>query len=179
MKKAIPLLVATILLLTSCSLGDTYMFGKIFRSDREIANESFEKIIRAIESRDKNALTNLFSERSIADSDDFDGSITALFDYYKGEMTSYNDWGGPNTNDGINDDGTGRNWKNIQSTYDVETNGGIYRFAIKTFLKDSADANNIGVYSLYVMRVEDSDIRFAYWGDGNWTPGINIDEAKE
>lgn len=50
---------------------------------------------------------------------------------------------------------------------------------LKHFLKDSADANNIGVYSLYVVRAEDSDIRFAYWGDGNWTPGINIDEAKE
>lgn len=179
MKRIILLLIVITLFFTSCSLGGSHMFGKLFRSDKEIANESFEKILNAIQNQDNSALKNLFSKKSVAASYDFDGSMTALFNFFKGQMLSYNDWGGPNTSDGMNDDGTGRNWKSIQSTFDVETKEGNYRFAIKTFIKDTADSDNVGIHSLYIIKAENSDIQFAYWGDGKWTPGIVIEQNIE
>lgn len=168
------LVIVIILTFTSCSTGGPLWLKNFFRSDREIANDYFEKIIIAIQNQDADVLKSLFSKKSIVGSSNFEKSMNMLFEFYKGEMISYNDWGALNASSGKNDDGTGRNWKTLKSTYDVKTSEDTYRFAIETSLVDSADADNIGVLSMYVIRAEDSDMEFAYSGDGKWIPGINV-----
>ena len=163
-----------ILFLSSCSLGGDNMRMGLFDNDAQIANDSFEKIIEAIQGRDTDKIKSLFSKKSIEETDDFDEDVLALFNFYQGEMSSYNDWGARSADEGKNDDGTGRDWKSIQSTYDVETSKQKYRFAIKTFILDTADPDNVGICSLYIIKAEDSDLQFAYWGDRLWTPGINV-----
>ena len=176
MKKLIWLpIVIVVLFFTSCSMGGTDVFKKAFVSDAQIADQTLEQVMSAIQKEDKEALKNLFSKKCVADTEDFDAKVTALMDYYKGEMTSYNNWGALNTNEGMNEDGTGRSWKNLQATYDVDTDKTGYRVAFQTCVKDTADADNIGIYSFYVIKAEDMDMQIAYWGDGKWTPGINID----
>ena len=79
---------------------------------------------------------------------------------------------------GMNDDGTGRYWTAVYSTYDVETTQDQYRFAMELILRDSADVANVGIRSLYVIRLEDDpEPQFAYRGDGEDTPGINIHKS--
>lgn len=105
-------------------------------------------------------------------------AVRALFDYYQGEMISYDDWGGANLAGGMNDDGTGRRWTALYSTYDVETTRDKYRFAMEFMLQDTADADNVGIRSLYVIRLaDDPEPQHAYRGDGEDTPGINIYKA--
>ena len=40
--------------------------------------------------------------------------------------------------------------------------------------EDNYDDGNLGLYSIYIIRFEDTDTKYTYWGDGNWTPGINV-----
>lgn len=163
-----------VILLTSCSFGGSHMRAGFLVNDTQVANNSFEKVILAIQNRDENALRSSFSKKSVSEDNDFDESIVTLFHFFEGVLESYNDWGGPQVSQGRNDDGTGHNWKSIQSTYDVETNEQKYRIAIKQFVADNTDSNNIGICSLYITKAEDSNLQFAYWGDGKWTPGITV-----
>jgi len=135
-----------------------------------------DKVLEAIKNKDNVELKALFSQKAIAQAEEFGQSIDDLIDYFQGDFVSYNDWGGPGSFDGLNDDGTGRNWKRIDSTYDVETSEQKYRFAIQEFVQDIADKNNVGVWSLYIIKMEDTDSQFAYWGDGKNTPGINFNK---
>lgn len=184
------------ILMSSCSGGS--MFSKIFRSkdghffkgvnslgneilgrysrdEQADANAKMDKILEALKNKDKEALKALFSLNAIAQTEKFDQNIIDLFDYFQGDFVSYNDWSAVNLDGGINDDGTGRNWKVLYSTYDVETSKQKLRFAIQDYVQDTADANNIGIHSLYIIKMEDdTDPNFAYRGDDKYTPGINI-----
>ena len=178
MKKTFPLLIVIILLLTSCSFGGSDMRKDFFAmNDNKVANECFEKIIEAIQNQDSTSLKSLFSDKALKEAQNMDETINELFNYFQGKMISYNDWGGPGVNAGMNDDGTGRYWKKLNSTYDVKTSKDEYRFAMEFISMDTADADNVGIRSLYVIRLEnDTDSQFAYRGDGKDTPGININK---
>lgn len=177
-KKICFLLISLILLLTACTSGGSHMWG-FFDNDREVSNERFEQILEAIKNKDKTALKKMFSKKAITDADEFDQTMIDLFDLFQGEVISWDDWGGTGSEYGMNDDGTNRSWKFIQSTYDVQTSQQKYRFAIKEFTKDTADPDNIGIYSLYIIKEEDSNLEFAYGGDGKWTAGIVIETKTE
>ena len=50
-----------------------------------------------------------------------------------------------------------------------------YRIAIQDCVIDETNSANVGIWSLYIIKMEDdTDPSFAYWGDGKNTPGINI-----
>lgn len=94
-------------------------------------------------------------------------------------LLAFNDWGGPGSIGGMNEDGTGRYWKCLYATYDVETTQDKYRFAMEYMLLDTADADNVGIRSLYIIRLaDDTDPQFAYRGDEKYTPGININKKS-
>jgi hypothetical protein len=132
-------------------------------------------VLEAIKNKDSDALKAMFSKNAIVRAENFDQNITDLFGYYQGDFVSYNDWGGPGAQGGINEDGSGRDWKLLESTYDVKTTSGEYRFAIYEFVQDTADPDNVGVWSVYVIKMEDDSYpEYAYWGDGKETPGINV-----
>lgn len=172
------------LILTSCSSGglemslfsgsENQLKNPLSGNDRSIANTQFEQILNACKTQDKNALKVLFSEKVINENPNIDKSIDELLDFFQGDVVSYNDWGGSGAYAGKNDDGSGRNWKKLYSTYDLKTNKQTYRFAMEVVVVDTASPENIGISSLYIIKAEDSDMSFAYRGDGKWTPGINI-----
>ncbi len=163
------------LLLCSCSSGGQSMFT----SDRELANSKMEKVLEALGNRDRDALVSLFSDKAIAEAEDFEQSVTELLEFYQGEFVSYHGRHGASTREGNNADGTGRRYKYLNSSYDIETSEGIYRFAIRDYILDTADPDNVGIWSLYIIKMEDSDPNFAYWGDDRDTPGINFNKVRE
>ena len=164
-----------ILLLSSCSLGGENIFSRFNDDDEEVALENFKKILTAIEENDSQVLKELFAKTTSFEVADLSESINKLMDFVEGKVTSIDDWGGPATYGGINEDGSGRVWKDIESTFDVETTEGKYRFAVQLYTNDTANKDNVGVHSIYVIKAEDDpDSECAYGGDGKWTPGINF-----
>lgn len=153
------------------SLSSCFFTGRLFSTDGQTANKRFEQILKAIQDKDKSALKGLFCKQALADAKDIDESITNLFDFFQGEVVSCDDWGGPGV-DELRE--YGQRTKEVRSTYDVETSEQKYRFAIKEFTVDTIHPENVGVYSLYIINAKDTDEKFAYGGDGNWTPGIIV-----
>lgn len=172
-KVIIILTIVGIMLLTSCSKVEDIISGKK-DSDQDTANANMEKVVKAIENKDKDGLRLMFSEKAIDQVLDINKSIDELIDYFKGTMISYNDWGGPMVEECMNGDGTGRNWKYLYSSYDVETSEGIYRIYIQDNIEDSENKSK-GMWSLYIIKMEDDiNTQLAYWGDTDENPGINI-----
>ena len=52
-------------------------------------------------------------------------------------------------------------------------------YTMEYMLLDTADADNVGIRSLYIIRLaDDTDPQFAYRGDEKYTPGININKKS-
>lgn len=172
------------LCLTSCSSEEKIMdklFTKInspgsilSANERSLANARFDQILYACKKQDVITMKTFFSNKVIDETGNINDRIAELFNFFEGEVLSYDDWGGPGSDMGINEDNTNRTWKRLRSTYDVKTDKQRYRFAIEEFILDTANQNNIGISSIYIIKAENSDMQFAYLGDGKWTPGINI-----
>lgn len=146
------------------------------RNNNQIANEQLEALLEAIQSKNAQAVKELFSDNAWAESGNMEKSILVLFDYFQGELVSYKNWAGPSVHATKNH---GEYWKSYDCTYDFETTQDKYRLAMEIITVDTTDADNIGIRSLYIIRFEDdTDQNCAYWGDGEHTPGINIGKTK-
>ncbi len=144
-------------------------------NDQEIAREYMERVFAACKTRDSDALIALFSQNTVQNAENLEENIASLFDFFHGSVLSYDDWGGPNSRAQYHESGTDRSWEFLRGTYDVVTENGIYRFAVEIYIRDTAYPENLGIHCLYVTRGEDTDMQYAYWGDGAWTQGITIE----
>lgn len=140
-----------------------------FTSDRDKESALMDQIIFCIENQAQSELAKYFASRLTA-SNTFEQQCTDLFAFYNGTMESY-EWMG-----GITERSKGPSYKIVKRkiSYDVHTTDATYRFAILFCTMDTQDEENIGIQSLYIIRIEDTDPYYSYWGDGNWTPGINV-----
>lgn len=140
-----------------------------FTSNRDQESGLLEELISCVESQDQSELAKYFAPQLTA-SDTFEQQCADLFDFYNGTMES-NEWMG-----GITERSKKPGCKRINRkiSYDVYTTDATYRFAILFCTMDTQDEGNIGIQSLYIIRFEDTDPQYSYWGDGNWTLGINV-----
>ena len=146
------------------------------RNNNQIANEQLEALLEAIQSKNTQAVKELFSDNAWAESGNMEKSILVLFDYFQGELVSYKNWAGPSVHATKNH---GEYWKSYDCTYDFETSKDKYRLAMEIITVDTTDADNIGIRSLYIIRFEDdTDPNCAYRGDGAYTTGINIGKTQ-
>ena len=141
-------------------------------SDRK-ADVRMEQIFNIIKNHDKDGLKTVFSKQALSEADEFYENLDALFQYIQGSIRSWERTGTYGGRDERNVDGTGNRKKRIDSTYIFTTDEHEYRVAIYEIIIDTANPNNIGVYSICIISSEDdrySEIR--YWGNGK--AGINI-----
>lgn len=178
MRAGLPLIILLLVLVIGLS-ACTFRKGERHRSFKSIVNAPFtsnrdqesdllEELISCIESQDKRALTKYFAPR-IAASDNFDQQCSDLFDFYTGTMESY-EWQAASAHEVA----SLRNYKETKVSYDIFTTETTYRLSVLYCNKDDEDDRNIGILSLYIIHFEDTDPQYSYWGDGNWTPGINV-----
>ena len=148
------------------------MFRKMFPSSETIANAQMEAFLNALESHDTKQLISLFATNALSETVNIQSSVDLLYSYYQGNCVSYNNWGATGTSE--TREGS-HIVKEIYGTYDVTTNVGMYRYAFLYIAKDSSNPGNIGLWSVYIIKMDDDiDPQYAYRGDGLYTPGIQI-----
>lgn len=169
MKKTIIFLLSLLIIFLFCSCinrGETMLVD----NDTKLANKKLEELLDAIQTKDMEALSTLFSVGGR--NAQFDQHADELFNYFTGAVLSYDDWGGANVQVDYED---GRVRKIMELTYDVKTTECEYRFAIRYIARNDMNLRSVGIESLYVIkRQDDTLLEYAYWGDGEFTPGINI-----
>lgn len=164
-KKLIIIFITNLLivfLLAGCTLSN---------DDQSVARASFEEFMYNVNNNDSEAIRKMFSKNAADSVEDLDKKIIELIEFSKGEIISYDDWGGPAAYESVEND---RKTQEITSTFDITTSKGKFRMAIKEVIKDTTNTENIGIVSIYVTSTEKTDEDFAYWGDGKWTHGITL-----
>lgn len=172
MKKIIILVNIIVLVLSSCSKGTGDTFGRLYDNSDEIANKTIENLIKALESKEKTAITEMFSKDVTNNVENFDESIEWLLEYYQGEYISRSEDGSIWATKTVEYD---EKMEDIHMSYDIQTAKDTYRIAIYEITLDNKNPDNVGIRSLYIIRMEeDVDPEVTYRGDGKDTLGINI-----
>ena len=78
MNRIFSLIIVLFFFLSSCSLGGETM-KKLSKTEKDIAIETFEKVLGAINSKDSIALKTLFSKKALSETNNIDDSIAKIF----------------------------------------------------------------------------------------------------
>jgi hypothetical protein len=149
-------------LLTSCVLDN----------DASIAKRNLEQLISDIQNEDRDAIKAMFASNKLAEIDNFDESIDELLAYYEGDYVSCK-VGGLGTFGGRVH---GIVQKYYDMSYDITTTERVYRIALIWYVTDTADVGNVGIWQLFILKMEDDpNPEYSYRGDGiSTSPGIYV-----
>ncbi len=152
------LLSLSLFIFTSCSTGGdrTEMLNE---SKNEQDIKSIEQILSFIEKKESEGLKAIFSKTAIREDVNLDYEIEYLFNFFKGEVVSYEE-------SGVGESETNENGiktKKVRSFYEVETNVEKYLVFLFEVAVDTNNPENLGVYSLRIIRAEDEDTHFKSW----------------
>lgn len=148
------ILILSMLLLSSCSIGGsrTEMLNR--SSDDTIANARLEQVIEAIKNKDKDTVKSLFSKQALSESIDFDSSMNDLFDFFQGEVDSWKKSSGPTV---FESNDHGHKKKEVSSYYYINTDKQKYFFLLQDYPVDTDHPDNVGLYMLLVVKAEDRE----------------------
>lgn len=130
-----------------------------------IAENTTDKIIKALENNDKEALEELFSNDALENIPDFDDKSEYLMQLFNGEFISKE--GAVSEEGNISD---ANNERIIRSHYTVKTDIGTYMFFIAEKIEKDSDSN--GLYFLQIIPESKKYIELNLQGDKRYGPGI-------
>ncbi|MBR6578819.1 MAG: DUF5104 domain-containing protein [Clostridia bacterium] len=173
MKRIISLFFTLLMLLalSSCSVIDYPL------SDESRAVVTLEVIVHAVNDNEAEALAYLFSYNVLTEKSDLLDTSKDFIEFVGGKIITYSnpaDNGIPS----YEEFEYGKIRKEIQYSVTVETTAGKYHIAILECVTDDFDEENVGVISIYIIKAENWQNDHVYRGDGNWTPGINIEKGE-
>lgn len=175
------LAIATAAMLVACALPidsnqtelwEKDMFSRLYDTDSQQADSHVEQILKAIEDQNTKDMANLFSSTVRESVFDLDLQIEELFSFCDGSVVFFDRIASGSSGEKVE----GKYYKEIEATYDFSTTMGDYRMALLICTIDSECPENVGIQSIFITKAEDSDKTYAYWGDDEWIPGINIRE---
>ena len=172
MKRITILIIAiSFIMLVSCSVVGYPL------SDESRAVVTLEVIVHAVNDNDAEALAYLFSYNVLTEKSDLLDTSKDFIEFVGGEIITYSE-PADNGISSYEEFEYGKIRKEIQYSVTVETTVGKYHIAILECVADDFDEENIGVTSIYIIKAENWQKDVVYRGDGNWTPGINIEKGE-
>ena len=137
--------------------------------DGRIADDKLEKIIKAINGKDKETLKSMFSEQALNEAEDIDGRMDYLFDFINETVESWEKVVHGATTESIE---SGNRIKKSSSWYYMDTNKQKYLIFFLECTINTKCPENVGLYMLQVIRAEDKDEQFDGGGPVTRCAGI-------
>ena len=159
------------LVFVSCSVVDCPL------SDESRAAVTLEVIVHAVNDNDAEELAYLFSYNVLTEKSDLLDTSKDFIEFVGGEIITYSN-PADNSISSYEEFEYGKMRKEIQHSVTIETTLGRYHIAILECVIDDFDEENVGVTSIYIINAENWQNDYVYRGDGNWTPGINIEKGN-
>ncbi len=185
-KKGIAALLLVVLLcFSSCSTETNEKVGDLinaafkafgYKTEREISHEIFDVLLIGLHKRDEDLIRSVYSKNVLEETDNLEESFSELWDFFQGDILSYDDFPGLIESDGCYDHGN--KWIDLEGCYTINTSVRSYFITFKTRKIDTFDSGTEGLRSLYIVNDETWDgEEGVYHGDGNWTLGLIIDKT--
>ena len=147
--------------------------GGIYDPTDQIAVEQLNAILDAVVAQDAAAVKAQFAPNAIAAQPELDDQIEALLDYYAGKSWEI-DSPGCMTMDSSNADGTGGQISSFQMHGMILTDR-FYRFSLRGISVDTKNPDNVGIWALFLLRVDYPIDRAYYVKDEDNMVGIYVD----
>lgn len=164
-RKILSLIIILLFTLNLSSCG-SYRHEVMSTNYDEIGDTRFDEIIDALNSKDSEALKDLFSNNALKNAEDIDGGIDYLMDFYSGEIVKKKD---ALDFEGGNDHGekTGT----LRCLYTVTTDQDTYIVFFIDEIVDTENHDNVGLYMLQIIKEVDRS-KYFDWGDTTKCAGI-------
>ena len=142
------------------------------KSDDEIADETVELIIEAIENKDVDALTAMFSPEVLdtMDMELFGEKAEELFSVWSGNIVEYD--GELSTS---KETKSGNVIRKITGFYDIETTETMCHLLFMSTVQDEGNEDAEGISMIVYVSDELRQLEGFYWQYGNREPGIYVD----
>ena len=161
-----------IVVMVACSDDDESQVSSVNLSNEQIADSTLETLINSITEKDELSFKEVFSEQVKNEDEDFDIEMDYLFDFFSGEVVSWEKDGGPIVSREKDHE---KKVIEIKSWYKVQTSEEKYLVFFLQYVEDALNPNNIGVYALRIVKEEDKQSQMTYWQDMA-IPGIYMPE---
>lgn len=172
--KRIVLLFTTIMGL-SLSLSSCSSYRAVLaRDDEKYGETRFQKIIDALENKDKEGIKKMFSPNALKEAKDIDGGIEYLMKFYKGKFVSKE--GAYNASHSKSD---GKKTIDMSYFYMVTTDEDKFIVFFIDKVYDNKDPDNVGLYMLQIIKLSDREKEFDWGGDKTKCAGIYRPTATE
>jgi hypothetical protein len=125
----------------------------------EKADHRFEQILQTIKTKDKDSLKVMFSKKALEEASQIDETIEHLFTFIQGDIVSWTRNGGLNVSSEFDH---GNKIEETKFVVYFATNEQKYLAYIIECTKDTAQPENIGLYTLRIIKEED---RGTSWQD--------------
>ena len=169
MLKKITRLILTLIICFNIVLMQGCIPGFAFiDTNADMVEENAKKLVEALDSRDTQKIKGMFAKNVV--NDGYDEKIVQVLEYYKGSFVEFFGKGVVVSDDVI----SGKRVKVYDISRDIRTTEDEYRIALIWRVEDDNDANNIGIWSMSIIRYEDDYNKSVYWGDGTDENGIYI-----
>ena len=140
------------MILCSCYGGRTPEKG-----EKQLIETRIEEIFDMLEMKDRERLSDLFSQVAKTNSHSFDEDIKTFFDQFDDTELSYDKDEAYTVDDGTE---SGKYFKKITVWYHVTGKKAKYRFFFVEWVKNESDPQTIGLYTLRIVREEDAEDQF-------------------
>lgn len=158
---------------TACT-GEMYGRSKSALSDEDIADDRMKELICAMEDKNKEKIKGMISQSTVNSVEKLESEIQDLIEFYQGSFISFDNFGGPTVTQEVDE---GNTKIEFEFSYLVTTTIKSYQIAVKDIIMDDFDTSNEGINYIYIKDAKDYDKDdYVYWGDGEETPGINIEK---
>lgn len=137
------------------------------RDDKKYGEARFQKIIDAIEKKDKEELKKMFSPNALKEAKDIDGGIEYLMKFYKGKLLSKE-----GTYKAIHLKNDGKKTIEMSYFYMVKTDEDKYIVFFIEEAYDNKNPDNEGLYMLQIIKLSDREKEFDWGGDKTRCAGI-------
>ena len=172
MKKYMVLLLAAILLLIGSGCQLEGLAAAIAAAEHD-ADDTLSALLEAVASEDSAAATALFSENARREMEDVPRDVASMLDYLQGNRFDYLPSRSPSVEQTWERDGSFREMES--ASYDISSETQTYRLAMRVVTVDTAHQENVGIWSLSLIRAEeDPQPDYAYAGDCTYQTGIHI-----
>ena len=141
-----------------------------YSSDDSTALEHMEKLIATMEGDTPTDVKKLFAECVVEDDPNFDDDLALFLSYYQGKHTEIRFDAGLHSTGAIE---YGKREVIISTGFLVTTDVKAYRFAFEWHVRDDFDEAKKGIWSLYIISVEEDILGYGGSGDGLYTKGIH------
>jgi len=156
------------LVLSSCMKGDSTVFFS--DKDNDFADARMEQLFNAVKWRNKDDIKEMFSKKAIEKAEAIDIGVDCLLSFIQGEVVSWNRDESPMVFDSVENGGK---TKQLVTWYTLDTDEQSYFVLLVDYPVDSIDPENVGLYLIRILRVEDENKLVGTWEE--WViPGIYI-----